>query len=90
MVKKFGLLVLLMGLSGAASAGQSCKIEYFLWFPIEVCSPTVGGGGNGGNGGLSNPKPAPELDPGAVMSGLTLLLGGLTVLRAGRRKNTDA
>jgi hypothetical protein len=37
-----------------------------------------------------NPHSAPELDPGSVMSGLTLLLGGLTILRAGRRKDTDA
>ncbi len=37
-----------------------------------------------------NPASAPELDPGSVMSGLTLLVGGLTILRAGRRKNTDA
>jgi hypothetical protein len=36
-----------------------------------------------------NPHSAPELDPGSVMSGLTLLLGGLTILRAGRRKDTD-
>jgi hypothetical protein len=49
-------------------------------------SPDRGGWWTGGN----NPQSAPELDPGSVMSGLTLLLGGLTVLRAGRRKDTDA
>ena len=42
-------------------------------------------GGWWGWGG--NTHSAPELDPGSVMSGLTLLLGGLTILRAGRRKD---
>ena len=48
-------------------------------------APDRGGWWNSGG----NTHAAPELDPGSVMSGLTLLLGGLTILRAGRRKDTD-
>ena len=38
------------------------------------------------------PTAAPEIDPASAISGLTLLLGGLTVLRARRsmRPNEDA
>jgi hypothetical protein len=82
-IKKIGLTVLLATLCGVASAKDTCKIEHFLGFPIEVCTPAVGGGG-------STVRTAPELDPGSLMSGFTLLVGGLTVLRAGRRKHTDA
>jgi hypothetical protein len=76
MVKKAGLLVLLMGLSGIASASESCKVEYFFWFPIDVCSSSGGEVGRGG----SSPKAAPEIDPGSAMAGLTLAMGGLAVL----------
>jgi hypothetical protein len=88
MVKKVGLLVLLLGLSEMAAAGEACKTEYFLWFPIEVCSHGGWGGGETGGRGSST-HAAPELDPGSLMSGLTLLAGGLTILRARRRKDTD-
>jgi hypothetical protein len=78
-LKKIGLTVLLAALSGVASAGESCKIEYFLWFPIEICTHT------GGHG--SSPAVAPEIDPASAMAGLTLALGGLAVVRGRRFKN---
>jgi hypothetical protein len=40
--------------------------------------------GNPGHGG--KPVKAPEIDPAAAMSGLTLLAGGLAVLRGRRQK----
>jgi LPXTG-motif cell wall-anchored protein len=33
--------------------------------------------------------PAPEIDPASAMAGLTMLAGGLAVLRGRRRKNTE-
>jgi hypothetical protein len=83
-VKKIGLAVMLAALSGVASAKDSCKIEYFLWFPIEVCAHDHDGRG-------SSPTRAPEIDPASTLAGLTLALGGLAVLR-GRRysKNPKA
>jgi hypothetical protein len=82
MVRKVGVLVLLMGLSGIASAGESCKVEYFLgWIPIEVCSPVLGG--------TTSPKAAPEIDPGSAITALTLAMGGLAVLRGRRFKQAE-
>ena len=76
MLKKIGLIALLTALSGAASAGETCK--YFLGiFPYD-CKPTSGGGGG--------PKVAPEIDLGSTAAGLTLALGGLAVLRARRAR----
>jgi len=46
-----------------------------------------GGRHHGGGGGWNPPKPpyaAPEIDPASAGSALTLLLGGLTVLRSRR------
>jgi hypothetical protein len=83
-LKKIGLTVLLAALSGVASAGESCKVEYFLWFPIEVCTPT------GGDHGAKSTAVAPEIDSASAMSGLALALGGLAVLRARRFKNPIA
>lgn len=70
MIRKFSLAALLMMAAGAASAKDgSCF--HILWF--EFCpSPP------------STPVRAPEIDPSSAMAGLTLLAGGLAVLR-GRR-----
>jgi hypothetical protein len=87
MLKKLGLVLVLAALSGVASAGgsgpagESCKIEYFLWFPIEVCTPTGGRG--------SGPAAAPEIDPASAMTGLALALGGLAVLRGRRSQKSE-
>jgi hypothetical protein len=85
MIKKLGLIALLAAVSGAANAGQVvCTIQY-LWgiIPIgETCTST------GGNGHGGSPAAAPEIDPGSAMAALTLVTGGLVVLR-GRRKNKN-
>lgn len=80
MLKKIGLTVLLAALSGVASAGDSCKPIDIFGFEFNPCPPSTGHG--------SNPAPAPEIDPASAMAGLTLALGGLTVLRGRRTKNS--
>lgn len=71
MVRKISLALVLMTLAGAASASDQCY--QILWFTF--CSPSTS----------PPPVKAPELDPASAMAGLTLLAGGLAVLR-GRRK----
>jgi hypothetical protein len=83
--KKLGLAVLLLSLSGAASAGgtsTSCQPIWFFGVNLNFwCSaPPPPGQGSGG------PAVAPEIDPASALSGLTLALGGLAVLRARRFK----
>jgi len=46
-----------------------------LW--MNICPPNSG-----------QPVQAPEIDPASAMTGLTLLAGGLTVLRGRRRKSS--
>jgi hypothetical protein len=85
MVRKLGLAILLTTVAGVASAtppGVSCKTEY-LWgiFPYEVCT--------------SDPShkhvvAAPEIDAASAVAGLTLMFGGLAVLRGRRSKIAKA
>jgi hypothetical protein len=76
-VRKISLAVLLMAMAGVASAGSnsgSSCIQILWWcFPIP-----------------SNPSPvkAPEIDPASAMAGLTMLAGGLAVLRGRRKVNS--
>jgi len=65
---------LLLSLSGLAVTGA-----YFA-------PPSFWGGGWGGNGGGGGQIAAPEIDPSSAVSALTLLLGGLVVLRGRFRK----
>ena len=73
--KLVGVLILSVGAVGAAQASQQVvPIKHsFLWF-------------YGLNRYEQPKKPlaAPEIDPGSALSGMTLLLGGLAVVR-GRR-----
>jgi hypothetical protein len=79
-LKKIGLLILLATVGGVASASPPnyiCKTEYF-WgvIPYEVCK-------------VAKPSPAlraPEIDPASAAAGVTLLIGGLAVLRSRRSK----
>jgi hypothetical protein len=74
MIRKISLALVLMTMAGVASAHDSSdKCFQILWFTF--CPPS------------SDPKPvkAPEIDPASAMAGLTMLAGGLAVLR-GRRK----
>jgi hypothetical protein len=85
MVRKFALAILLTTVAGVASAtsssGVSCTTHYFLGFiPYEVCTTTP------------PPKPvaAPEIDAASAVAGLTLMIGGLAVLRGRRSKVSKA
>jgi hypothetical protein len=82
-LKKIGITVLLVALSGVASANDSCKKDPFWLFWFQDCTPV------GHNHG-SPPASAPEIDPGSAMAALTMLMGGLAVLRGRRSKNPEA
>jgi hypothetical protein len=77
-IRKISLALVLMTMAGVASAadqggGQCLQI---LWFPPICFGPTPG----------SPPSvKAPEIDPASAMAGLTMLAGGLAVLRGRRR-----
>lgn len=80
MVRKFALAILLTtaaGIASATPAGVSCTTHWFLGvIPYEVCTNTP------------PPKPvaAPEIDAASAVAGLTLMIGGLAVLRGRRSK----
>jgi hypothetical protein len=69
MVRKLCTAALLMTMAGVASAKDDCS---FFWF----CSPSRP---------TPTPMRAPEIDPASAMAGLTMLAGGLAVLRGRRR-----
>jgi hypothetical protein len=79
-IQKISLALVLMAMAGVASAasqnqgGQQCL--QILWLPPICFGPTQG----------SPPSvKAPEIDPASAMAGLTMLAGGLAVLRGRRR-----
>jgi hypothetical protein len=82
--RKISLALVLMALAGVASASNGgCPINthpvQFLWWVICVAN--------------SSPPPtvlAPEIDPGSIMAGLTMLAGSLAVLRGRWRANQTA
>jgi hypothetical protein len=62
------ILALILSLSGVSTV-------------VYLAPPSFWGGpGHGGHGG--GPVAAPEMDPASAATALTLLLGGVTVLRA--------
>jgi len=81
MVKKIGLAVVMFALAGVASAdarggggfGFGCIDLGFI--EINCKAPPKTG-----------PASAPEIDPASAMAGLTMLAGGLAVLRGRRKK----
>jgi hypothetical protein len=75
-VRKIALALALMTMAGAASAKDSDKCMHILWF--DFCPPSE----------KHDPVKAPEIDPSSAMAGLTLMLGGLAVLRGRRSKIT--
>ncbi len=80
MVRKLALAIVLTTAAGIASATVStvtCTTHWFLGiFPYEVCTHNP------------PPKPvaAPEIDASSAIAGLTLVMGGLAVLRGRHRK----
>ena len=85
MIRKLALAIVLTTAAGIASAtttsGVTCTTHYFLGFiPYEVCTNNP------------NPKPvaAPEIDAASAVAGLTLMIGGLAVLRGRRNKISKA
>jgi hypothetical protein len=74
MLKLAATLIISFGCVTAAQAQPTCPplVQWLGW-----CS-------NPGHGG--KPVKAPEIDPASAMGGLTLLVGGLAVLRGRRQK----
>jgi hypothetical protein len=74
-IRKICLAALLMTAAGVASAHETHD-SCIHFFGFEFCPPPRTG----------NPVQAPEFDPASAMAGLTMLAGGLAVLRGRRRK----
>ena len=70
------VLATMTGMASASSGGSGEKCIQILWFTL--CS-------------AQNPAPvkAPEIDPASAMVGLTMLAGGLAVLRGRRKKSME-
>ena len=76
-VRKISLALGLMLIAGSASASQNQNDICASWLaPLlgDYCTKQSG------------PAQAPEIDPASAMAGLTLLAGGLAVLRGRRTK----
>jgi hypothetical protein len=86
MVRKLALAIVLTTAAGIASAtvapvGRTCTTHWILGiFPYEVCTTAP----------PSKPVAAPEIDAASAVAGLTLMIGGLAVLRGRRNKITVA
>lgn len=72
MVKKLGIAVVLLTMAGAASAEPHCK-------PSDHNN-------HGSDRACRAPAKAPEISAASAAAGLTLLLGGLAVLRSRQTK----
>ncbi len=82
MVRKLALGILLASVAGGASAipspgggGFVCTKESFWLWSWENCEKS------------KKTVAAPEIDPASAMGGLTLMVGGLLVLRGRRSKD---
>jgi hypothetical protein len=66
------MLMTMAGVASASNAGSEQCYQILWW---NICFPS------------SSPSPvkAPEIDPASAMAGLTMLAGGLAVLRGRRR-----
>ncbi len=83
---KIAAIAGLVLLAGAASANDNFhwrRDGYIHGGPDSCVAEVVGCGTNGSGGTVT----APEIDPAATISAVTLLLGGLLVLRG--RKATE-
>ena len=86
MVRKFALAIVLTTVASIASAtvttpDRSCTTHWFLGIiPYEICTSSP----------PPNPVKAPEIDAASTIAGLTLMFGGLAVLRGRRVKIANA
>jgi hypothetical protein len=84
MIRMIALFVFLSGIAGVASAHDSCTVHRDGWKPSWHCTE------DGDHDRVQKKVVvAPEIDPASAVAGLTMLFGGLAVLR-GRRKNLKA
>ena len=83
MVKKFGFVVLLAALSGAASARDYCRIERTMGYSYRVCTTDAGIS-------RSNSAVSQSIGSTPVIAALTLALGGLVAFRTTRLRNRGA
>jgi hypothetical protein len=81
MFKKIALAIVLCGMATVASAKEkeTCEWVWHGWIPVLECTQEK----------PVKPVAAPEIDPASAMGGLTLLLGGLAVLRGRRSKTSE-
>ena len=78
MFREISLALVLMAMAGVASASEaSDQCFHILWFTL--CPPA--------DPDRPPAVKAPEIDPASAMAGLTMLAGGLAVLRGRRRIN---
>jgi hypothetical protein len=75
-VKKIGLALVLVAIAGVASADAGSSSCLHVAFLELFCQAPPSSGTNN----------VPEIDPASAMAGLTMLAGGLAVLRGRRRK----
>jgi len=68
-----------MSIAGIASASE--KSGCITWLGVNLWCPPVQNN--------APPAKAPEIDPASAMAGLTLLAGGLAVLRGRRSKKSE-
>jgi hypothetical protein len=68
-----------MSIAGAASAANNQCVQ-ILWWDFCPATPQIQQ--------LPPTVSAPEIDPSSAMAGLTLMLGGLAVMRGRRAKIT--
>jgi hypothetical protein len=67
-----------MTMAGVASAKNSDSNQCFHILWLDFCAPSQ----------KHEPVKAPEIDPSSAIAGLTLMMGGLAVLRGRRNKIT--
>jgi hypothetical protein len=77
-IRNISLALVLMAMAGVASASEERSDQCVHIFRFTSCRPS------------DHPSSvkAPEIDPASAMAGLTMLAGGLAVLRGRRRVNS--
>jgi hypothetical protein len=92
LIKKIALSIVLAGSAGVACAAPAnppvvTGLESFFAFLGFQQKPAYNPGVSDTQGA---PAAAPEMDPASAISGLTLLVGGIAVMVASRRRMSAA